>query len=85
MQKLRYEVDRLCASGFVLEQNQTVALLLQHLLGFCKRVGMFKVGRERAAGSLKDFANQVEIFFFVAHQQDPQRCWRQGGFSGSRH
>lgn len=76
MQELSHKVDRLCVSGFVLEQNQAIALLLQHRLGFLQRVGMLEFRCQQALGPLKHLANQVKIFLFVAHQQDMQHRWR---------
>jgi hypothetical protein len=42
MEKLSCKVDRFCASGRMLKQKQTIALLLHHGLGFIQRVGMFE-------------------------------------------
>ena len=78
-------MHRFGVPGFVLEQNQVITLVLQHPLGFFQRVGMVEFSREQAARALQNLANQVEVFLFVAHQQDLQRNWRQGGFCGRQH
>ena len=51
MEKLRHKMDCLGVSGFMLKQDQAVALLLQHRLGFLQRVGVIEVGREDVAGA----------------------------------
>ena len=67
MKKVGYQMDGLRVPGFVFKQNQAIGSLLQHLLRFRQRVGMIEVRSEYIAAPLQNFANQEEVFLFVAH------------------
>jgi hypothetical protein len=56
--------------GLMLEQNQTVSLLLQHHLGFFHRSCMVQFGGQSAPGPTQDLPNQEEIFLLLTHKQD---------------
>ncbi len=51
MEKLGHKVNRLGVARFMLKQDQAVALLLHHRLGFLQRVGMVEVGGEEVAAT----------------------------------
>jgi hypothetical protein len=75
MQELSHKVDRLCVSGFGLEQNPAIALLLQHRLGFLEWACSSSVASRLWVRSSISRIRQ-KIFLFVAHQQDMQHRWR---------
>ena len=68
MQKLGHQADCLRVSSFVLEQDQPVALPLEHHLRFVQRVSMVQVGIEHVARALQDLADQEEVLLLVAHE-----------------
>ena len=80
VQEVRDQVNRFGISSFVLEQNQVISFMLQHLFGFVQGGRMVKFSREHGARPCQHLANQIKVLLFTAHQQDME--WGRGGLCG---
>ena len=52
--------------------------MLHQLAGFRQRPGVLQIGRDQTSITFQHLADQEEVFFVIAHQEDPQ--WRNSRF-----
>src|SRR5579864_2890029 len=83
MKEVSDKVNGFDVSGIVLEQNQPIRPLLQHLSRLVEGAGMVEVHGQRAAIPFQNLANEKEVFLLLAHQQDSQR--NGSGFCSRAH